>query len=397
MNKIAIIGRGTAGAMTATHFLTWLPDIELHWYFDPNTQPQAIGEGTTIDFSRSLKDTLQFGYKDLKEIDGTVKLGTVKKDWGGRKNEFYCDFWYGTAYHFSAPKLQDFLYDKIKSQKNVFIHEGNFTHDEIDADYIIDCSGVPKVWDDHLVAENIPINAVHVTQCHWKGNRESFNHTQLIAKEHGWVFMVPLENRCAVGYLYNHDINNVEEIISDKNSIFDEYDIIPTETENNFQFKNFYRKENFTERVAYSGNASFFFDPLEATSFAAMNQIQRETFDIITAGKPLDVANRDYHAYLKGIEAMICLHYMSGSAYDSPFWNNAVECGERVFTGLKDDTEFLMIYNSIKNYDKEYKTEFKFNHLGHQPQEYGTWPVWLWHYNMKQLNVWDKISHIIEN
>ena len=47
--KIAIIGKGTAGCLTAINFTNNSP-LEIDWYFDPNTPEQSVGEGSTLLF-----------------------------------------------------------------------------------------------------------------------------------------------------------------------------------------------------------------------------------------------------------------------------------------------------------------------------------------------------------
>ena len=51
--KIAIIGKGTAGSITAAHF-TVFSSYDIDWYFDENIKVQAVGEGTTLQLLRLL-------------------------------------------------------------------------------------------------------------------------------------------------------------------------------------------------------------------------------------------------------------------------------------------------------------------------------------------------------
>ena len=44
MKKIAIIGKGTAGAQSVIHFLRHMSDCEIEWHYDPIISPQAVGE-----------------------------------------------------------------------------------------------------------------------------------------------------------------------------------------------------------------------------------------------------------------------------------------------------------------------------------------------------------------
>ena len=66
--------------------------------------------------------------------------------------------------------------------------------------------------------------------------------------------------------MFNSDINSLDEVKEDVKDVFEQYNLVPSDKTNFLQFKNYSRKVNFQGRVSYNGNASFFFDPLEATS-----------------------------------------------------------------------------------------------------------------------------------
>jgi hypothetical protein len=205
----------------------------------------------------------------------------------------------------------------------VTIIDKNVTdHSTIDSDFVFDCSGKPSEFSNHVVSESIPVNSVHVTQCYW--DVPKFNYTLTIARPYGWVFGIPLKNRCSIGYLYNNKVNNVEEVKEDVAEIFRLYKLTPSQDTNSFSFGNYFRKENFQGRSVYSGNASFFLEPLEATSIFCMNQIQFMALSHWRGGIPVEDANREYSKLLNNVEDIIMLHYMT-STYDTAFWSMARE------------------------------------------------------------------------
>jgi hypothetical protein len=87
MKKLAVIGRGTAGSLAVSHFLRWTTS-EIDWYFDDNIKPTAVGEGSTIEFPQDIYNTVGFLNSDLEKIDGTVKLGIHKINWGKKEKHF---------------------------------------------------------------------------------------------------------------------------------------------------------------------------------------------------------------------------------------------------------------------------------------------------------------------
>lgn len=342
--KIAIIGKGTAGALAATYFSYDSP-LEIDWYFDPNTPSQAVGEGSTLTLPRRLNECLNFSTRDFPLIDATVKTGIYKEGWGNGES-FTHDFpTPAVAMHFNALKLQDYILGKLKPFVNVI--EANIKDEDIDADFIMNCSGKPKTFDEFYKSKYIPVNAVHVNQCYWDYPR--FTDTLAIARPYGWVFGIPLKNRCSVGYMYNKDINTLDEVKDDIQNIFEQFSLTPSEHTNSFSFDNYRRKNNYNGRIAYNGNASFFLEPLEATSFATADFVNLQAKALWTKELPLDAINQDYNNAIDHFERIIMMHYYAGSKYNTPFWNMAVEKGNLCMEKSAKNKAFCsMIKGSIE-------------------------------------------------
>lgn len=375
--KLAIIGRGTAGCFALSHFMKWT-DWDIDLYYDPNIPQQAVGEGANLVLPKQLNNNINFFWHDLEKVDGTQKIGILKSGWGKGK-EFYHNFSPpNSSIHFNAITLQNYILNYFKDNPRIKLIEENKTHDDIDSDFIMDCSGKPNSYEDFYELNSIPVNAVHVTQCHWE--KPEFNYTLAIARPYGWVFGIPLQNRCSIGYMYNHTINTLDEVKEDVKQIFKDYNLTPSTTTNSFKFNNYYRKNNFTGRVAYNGNASFFLEPLEATSISTMNEIQRMAFDVWNNSADLNVVNQAYIKKLQEIEIMIMAHYYSGSVYNTPFWDIAKENGKNTLSGAFENERFINIIK--RSYENESKSI-----------EFGTWPSKSWKENIDGLG----IEHILNN
>lgn len=350
MNKkrIAVIGKGTAGSLSLANFIKKFPDHEIQWYFDPNRPAQSVGEGSPLNFSKDMNENLSFFYSDIGKINGTLKTGIYKENWGKVEKSFLHPFLPpSVAIHFSAVELQKYIYDSVKDQ--VTIIEQEVSPDDIDADFIMDASGTPKDFSDFHRAESIPVNAAHVVQCAWDSPR--FDYTLTIATKHGWIFGIPLNNRCSIGYVYNSNISTVEDLQEDMQRIFAEYDLTPSSEPNNLKFNNYYRKENYSSdgRIAHNGNASFFLEPLEATSIAVMSRIYKNTTDVWQGRMTPEEANNKYLKQLRDIELIIMLHYAAGSPFDSPFWEHAQKLGiEKVEKAVVEDKSFMKAYELTK-------------------------------------------------
>lgn len=369
MKKLTVIGAGTAGVLGLSHFLRWT-DWHVDWYADSSIKPQAVGEGSTLDLPQNLYFYHNFKFDDLEKIDGTYKSGIRKKYWGKSGTDYIHYFPPGSnAYHFNAVKLQEYIKQKVQGNPRLKQINGNVSdYNQLDSDYILDCSGKPDSYNDFVLTDTIPVNSVYVTQCWWDYAR--FNYTMAIARPYGWVFGIPLRNRCSIGYMYNNTLNSLDEVKEDVKNIFKEFDITPSDTTNAFSFKNYYRKKNFVDRVAYNGNASFFLEPLEATSIAFMDKINRKAYDLWTERTFIEAANLSYTQKVKEIENVIMLHYAAGSVFDTDFWRMANSRGRMNITSLINNPVFKSMlasssgnmYEDIDdNGDKNYGTWARFS------------------------------------
>lgn len=341
--RIAILGRGTAGCLSAAHFSRWLKDYEVQWCYDPNTPTKAVGEGTTLIVPEAIYHSLDFSYTDLSKVDGTFKRGIFKSGWGEKGTEFFHNFQPPkVGYHFNALALQDFTLKRL--EKKVTIVEGRFTPNEIDADHVVDCSGKPTTFDDYISVD-VPVNSVYVSHCAWEYPR--FDYTLTLARPWGWVFGIPLRNRCAVGYLYNRHISTLEQVKEDSDVVLASYGLTRTR-DVQFDFDSYVAKQNFNERVSLNGDKSFFLEPLEATSTGVIDHINRSVFDLLTKRSSLEKENNAYTRRLHEIYGMIMLHYFSGSVYKNKFWHISREKATEVIRELiAIDPKFVNILSTV--------------------------------------------------
>lgn len=387
--RIAIIGRGTAGSQAVIHYLNHMPDCEIQWYFDSNRAPQSVGEGSTLTLPINLFQNINFSYSDLDKIDSTVKLGIYKSNWGKTNKNFFHQFPPpGIGLHFNATSLQNYILDLVKDK--VYIFEKNTSEINIDADYIMDCSGKPEEYDKFNKSEYIPVNSAYITQCYWEYPK--FQYTLTIARPYGWVFGIPLRNRCSIGYIYNKNINTLDEIKEDVKQIFKKYDLIPSDDTNSINFENYYRKQNYDYdgRIVYNGNSSFFLEPLEATSISVMDFIQRSTLKIWKNSECPEIHNLKYKKFLFEIEVIIMMHYFSGSKYDTEFWryaqNRGKECLEKK---IKND---LSLSNMIS-----YAISRKHYNNCDNSEGYGVWPPGSFCENIFGLGIDEELSKMIRD
>jgi hypothetical protein len=375
--KLSIIGRGTAGCLSALHFSNRGYDVD--WYYDPNTPALSVGEGTDLILPRYLGIEMGMNHEDFIKLDGHYKHGVEKINWG--KTPFTHQFGPDTiGWHVNANKLQNYIIDYVKDKVNII--EKKIEHKDID-NYIIDCSGKP-LNSTELEPTPIPVNKSYIVQCPW--DKPRFNKTLAIAKSYGWVFLIPLQNRCSVGYLYNSKYVNFDHLKQELNDILKEYDLTPT-SNNTVDFNNYYRSENFNEKVSYNGNASFFLEPMEATSLSTSILLLRWISELFYSyGKgygekcenKYQIANNKYKIYLEETIDIIMLHYLIEPPIQNEFWNYANHSANEWFN------------NRFKNYPK---IRLSIDTNPDPILEYSTWFKGNFIQNIKGLNIQEKLNN----
>ena len=375
--KITIIGAGVSGCLTASAFLTKSDRFDVELVYDPNINASSVGEATNYSIANFLAAVYNFSQDDLLKCNGTKKFGIQKNNWG--KEDYFHPFLFANyAFHLDSKEFQKLMLSKLS--KIITVKEQNIEEiNNIKSDYIIDCTGFYK--DDEVeFIDDIAVNASYVTQCFW--DKPEFEHTLTIARPYGWVFGVPLQDRCSIGYLFNSDINNIDEIKKDVKNVFKEFNLNPSEKTNLINFKSYYRKNNFGNKVFYNGNASFFTEPLEATTFQMQVQTAFMIRQSIEQGTHLNKnMQQEWENEIKSQLVMISLHYLNNKNYNTDFWKQASEKAKKIIRSAALDENFratisnALIYDNYVNKEKTAKSE------------YGTWPVSSFALNIKALGI----------
>lgn len=387
MKKITIVGRGTVGTLAVAHFRRHT-DWQIDWLYDPDIEPTSVGEGTNLTLPRSLAQNMGFDSVDMDNIMATPKLGIWKRGWGSGKDFIHTFPADSHGIHFSAVEFQKYAFNKLIQDKRITTIESNSKNYEyIDSDFIMICTGTPREFtNEYVMRDKIPVNAATVFQCPWDNTQ--FNYSLTFARKFGWVFGIPLKNRCSIGYVYNKNFNSQEEVTNDVQEILEEFKLTPSFTRT-LQFSNYSRKSNNTYRVVYNGNASFFLEPLEATSTALSDLIIRNAYDMWTGLTSSDDIKNTYNTYINNIESMICLHYFSGSPYDTPFWSEAQRLASiKINQDMKENKKFINMIRNAVNYDVS-------NYIFPQSNEIGTWPLRSYVQNIYGLGIKEKLQQLL--
>lgn len=360
IKRLSVIGKGTVGCLTSLYFSNRGYDID--WYCDPNQPALSVGEGTDLYVPKFLDNELDLTHQDIINLGGYYKFGIEKVNWG--KETFTHTFpLNNVSWHINANNLQNYITDHIKDKVNII--NKKVEHKEIN-NFIIDCSGKPSNISE-LEQTPIPVNKSFIVQCLW--DKPKFNKTICIAQNHGWVFLIPLQDRCSVGYLYNSHYSTPNDISAEIKNILKNYNLSPS-SDNTIEFSNYYRKENFNEGIAYNGNASFFLEPMEATSLSTSIKIISQIHRMLSEGD-IPNENNKYKLHLEETVDIIMLHYLIDPPIKNKFWEYANSEANKWFSNrFKTYPKIRLISNSSRiNYSTWFEKSFKQNIKGLNIQE----------------------------
>ena len=312
--KIAIIGAGNAGCITALHFYFHGRDrFEIELYHSPEKHPiERVGQGTTIPPAMLISSVFGSNWYS-NNIGATFKTGILYEGWGKSKDEFFHSFpMSNMSIHYVPQKLSNAVLEsclfKIKQQTI------NDPEKEIDSDWIIDCRGRHNRDRNNYESLVNPLNSCLLYQK--RGRNSDLIYTRTVATPNGWTFVVPNTDSVSYGYLYNNNITSKEDATEDFLERFN----LP-ETDGELSFENYMCNNIFVgERTILNGNRAGFLEPLEATSTRFYESINRQGWDAIMTDTNHGVLNQNVQEVIKEIETFVLWHYQNGSKYESPFW-----------------------------------------------------------------------------
>ena len=353
MIKIAIIGAGNAGCVTALHFHKFLTDVtdqfEIEIYHSPHYHPiEKVGQGTTIQVPELISSVLNINWYH-NPIGATFKTGILYEGWGKKNDKIFHPFLMPNAsMHFVPKKLSEcvIVSNLFKVQEKIISNPEK----DIDANLIFDCRGRHNRDKSNYDILINPLNSVLLSKKHERD--PDLTYTRCVATPNGWTFVIPNQDSVSYGYLYNNSITKKEDAINDFTSRFNLDKITDCLDFDNYMAKNFYNGS----RTILQGNMYGFIEPLEATSVAFYQFICRQSWDLLFELQTPNYCNNKIRENMKQLENIILWHYQYGSKYDTPFWEYAKSLP------FNPDSKFLEMISDSNNMNSK--------------EMYGQWRKW---------------------
>ncbi len=375
MNKLCIVGGGTAGLITALILKRRFSSLKIDIVKSDKIGIIGVGEGTTEHWSDFM---LNIGITEeelIRETGATMKGGIMFKDWtkhdyfhntyGSYAHTKFAHYLGGYAYvvtnnlksieytdphawsnlvtpsdptkqyHFDTFKLNEFLLKKCKSfDINIYndditkvnIKKGNIESIESKKkkykyDFYIDSTGFKRLLISKLGAkwqsykEYLPMNEAIAFPT--KDTDEYTPYTTAKAMSAGWMWRIPTNGRWGNGYVYNNKFINAEQAKIE----CEKYLGHKIEIGKNIKFEAGAIDRPWIGNCVATGLSSSFIEPLEASSIGTSIQQAYILMHILInyTEKDIQLYNKRFKAIVENIRDFVLLHYMTGKK-DSKFW-----------------------------------------------------------------------------
>ena len=376
MTSVSVVGAGTAGSLTVAQ-LSRFTDADISWYFDPEQPPVSVGEAATLSMPQFLDRVADYTHDDLSKINGTHKTGIKKVGWGD--TDFTHNFPpYNVSMHFTADAMQQYLCEKVGGRENVTMVPERVSHDDLDTDYVVDCTGLPAETTPEMNTDMfIPVNSSYVVRIPWE--EAEYSKSFHFARKYGWVFGVPTETHLSLGYQFNRRFNNADEVSRDLEAVVEYLDIDADVSGGlTLEYEPYFRTPTFSDNTFYNGNAGCFLEPLEATSLSTSLNVISHIWNIVDGNRSAEAAQALFEREVRATEGVVMMHYLAGSRWESPFWDYAQERGRECMERLSvEDPEWNNYINGVGG-----------------DGDLGSWPKKSFDLNIDKLGIRDELQKI---
>jgi tryptophan halogenase len=286
--------------------------------------------------NHSLKD-----YSLVEQTSDLMLVPFIKNN----KNKI-TDQFAATSIHFDAKLLANYLknigesrgiirkegiINKVFNNKEGYINKLKTEKEEIDCDFVFDCSGFRKLiignhyksnWKSH--SENLP--AKKAIPFFLKMDEKIPPYTEAIAMDYGWMWKIPLQHRYGCGYVFDSDYISDEDAIKEIEKYLGFEPEYPRKEKGAFTFSAGCFEKIWIKNCLSVGLSSGFVEPLEATSIMqTIFVLQRFMSDRENLNTKNDFIKQRFNdLYLNETQEIVdflYLHYVTNKK-NSIFWQD---------------------------------------------------------------------------
>ncbi len=248
------------------------------------------------------------------------------------------------AYHFDATLYAKFL-RKYSEQNGVNRMEGKVKHVQthlqngnikslqlesgavIDGDFFFDCTGFRALLLSQTLGVEfedwshwLPCDTAQAVACELEGPLTPY--TISTAKQAGWQWRIPTQNRIGNGHIYAREFLSDEDA---QQSLLDDLESPPMSDPKLIKFRTGCQKSFWEKNCVAIGLSAGFLEPLESTSIYLIQMGISRFISLFPDGSLSPVIRDEYNRQLRQlfvqVRDFIILHYYATDRDDSEFWN----------------------------------------------------------------------------
>lgn len=419
MDKITIVGGGTAGLATALILKTRL-NSHIRVIKSDKIGIIGVGEGSTEHWEDFMKVCGLEMFEMIQKTDATVKLGIYFKNWTKKpyyhnithfhlnkigqfpaasalnyvngveqvkmtdyhtinsKVEYTKEHAPGRQFHFNTFKLNEYLIEMCE-RRGIEIVEDEITDVTIDenginsliseketytSDFYIDCTGFKRLLISKLGAKwqsyskYLKLNEAIAFPT---GDTDEYTpYTTATAMSSGWMWRIPVWGRHGNGYIYDNNFINAEQAKEEVERHLG-YKI---EIGKNIKFNPGALDKPWIKNCMATGLCANFIEPLEATSIATTIHQAFVFLNHYSKNNQIeiDTFNNKMQKIMENIRDFVVLHYLVDRE-DTDFWKSMknVEIPETLKNNLNIWKNRMAIRDDFKDPDYLLFREDNFN------------------------------------
>lgn len=296
------------------------------------------------NFSHLCASFKNHNFKDyslIEKISNKFKVPYVQNNQTGQLDPIS-----EIALHFDAKLLANYLkfigkqrgiiikegiVKKIFNDKDGYINKIKTNKEEINCDFIFDCSGFRKLiignhyksnWKSH--SDHLPAKKAIPFFLQMDKNIPAY--TEAIAMNFGWMWKIPLQNRYGCGYVFDSNYISDEDAIKEIETYLGFEPIYPRKEKGAFIFSAGCFENIWIKNCLSIGLSSGFIEPLEATSIMQtiiiLKRFLSDKENITTKNDFIkERFNKIYLDETSQIVNFLYLHYITNKTNNN-FWKN---------------------------------------------------------------------------
>ena len=336
--RVVIVGGGTAGWMTAA-YLCKKTDWDLTIIQSEDIPVIGVGESTLPSIYTFITE-LGLTEQDLfDDCDAVRKYTICHKNWHHAPwwhhfcsdesqhseqlqwmdNYELPDKKWRHSYHIDANKFSTMLRDKVAIPSGVKIQQRTLqTVDDIEADYIIDCTGFNRLFPEKkYVKTRLKNNRAIVAPSY---DRVVKYYTETTAMDAGWMWNIYLQNRIGNGYVFSDSYQSVRDA---KREFIEKCPYnLEVEEMRVLDWESKYCPVPWSGKTISIGLSAGFIEPLEATSIWLIQYQIEMLVRLNFKDRAQDVFNKRWSTVMKQAEDFLHLHYtaVSSTKRSTDYW-----------------------------------------------------------------------------